>query len=952
MNYSTYPRLVFHSFGKIRLAVISLSILFLFAVNSYSQNQYQLKKVIGNLDGYLDRPSGVAIDPTNGNIIISSMRNNTIQIFTSSGEFVKQFGGFGNTAGTFNIPNGVAINSTGNIYVMDQSNNRLQVFSKSGEFLWQTGSPGSANGKFSTPTSIAVDGNDHIYIADNGNSRIQILDNTGSFIRKFGSYGQGDGQFNGLQAIALDNNGNIYASDYGRVQVFDVNGNFLFKFGTVGDGDGQFKTPSGITINNVNRNIYVADQSNNRIEIFTSEGIYLSQFGLYGAADGEMSYPQSIKFDLSGNLVIVDSGNNRVQIASNTGVFISKIGTNGKADGQFREQIGRVGLDSKGYTYVPDPGNYRVQVFNQSGAFVRKFGLDGKDDDQYWSPFYLAVDAEDNIYVADFYNNRVQVYSNEGVFIRSINDGIELPFAITFDKAGKVYVLDFNFVNVYSKTGELLKQVGMGSQGSAEGQFNNARGLVVDEAGYIYVVDTNNHRVQVFNSEGVFQYKFGTNGTGNGQFIYPTSIAEDGIGNLYITDLNSKVQVFNHSGMFIRKFGSEGKANGQFEGPYGIVLDKNGNIYISDTGNYRVQIFSKAANAITNFTDVSKIFGDPDFTLNASSQSLGAISYSVVSDPSNTGAVVIDGNTIEIIQAGKVKIRATATDDLDFAGVSKEITIDIAKANQSVSLENISDKKYGDTFELIASSSVNLGLIFTSNSSTLIIEDNKVTAVGEGTITITATQQGNANYQTASAAQTFNILNSKAALSTPLLAFDDLLRGESASKSFVISNEGNTDLNINNIQYPESFIGDKTQATITPGANVSVDVTFAPLLPNDYSGDIELTISKSISSPDGKIKVPITGRGMTITAIELPFEEFANVYPNPVYDVIEIHSSKVTPGAKAIIIDATGHVAMTTILEERGQNIYPINMSELMQGIYFLKINLDDKIITKRIIKN
>lgn len=952
MHYSTYPCTVFRSVGKIRLSVIILSMLFLFATESFAQNQYLFEKAIGNLDGYLNSPSGVAIDPANGNIITSSMGNNTIQIFTSSGKFVKQFGSAGNTAGTLNNPNGIAVNSAGDIYVIDQSNHRLQAFNREGEFQWQTGSKGTTNGKFSSPVSVAVDANGLIYIVDSGNSRIQILDHTGTFIRKFGSYGQADGQFFGLQAITLDNNGNIYVSDYGRVQVFDTNGNFLFKFGTAGDGDGQFQTPSGIAINIVSGNIYVVDQHNSRIEIFTSAGIYLSQFGLYGVEDGEMNYPQSITFNQDGNLVIVDSGNARIQVLSNAGVYINKMGTAGKADGQFKEQIGRMDVDSQGNLYVPDPNNYRVQVFNQSGAFIRKFGSEGDGDDQFEYPSYVAVDAEDNIYVADLFNDRIKVFTKEGVFLRSIDEGIELPFAITFDSSGKIYVLDYNFVNVYSKTGELLHQVGVGGQGSADGQFNNARGLVVDEAGYIYVVDTNNHRVQVFNSQGVFQYKFGTNGKGDGLFSYPTSIAIDGVGNLYITDLNSSVQIFNRSGTFLRKFGSEGKATGQFSGPYGIKLDSNGNIYISDTGNYRVQIFSKTANTITNFTNVLKTFGDPAFTLNATSLSLGSISYAVVNDPSNTGAVVINGNAVEITQAGKVKLRATAADDLDFAGVSKDITIDIAKASQSVSFETIPNKKYGDTFDLVAASSANLPLTFSSNSLTVSIKDNKVTATGEGSVTITASQQNNVNYQEATATQTFVILNSKATFNVASLAFDDLLIGENSSKSFVISNEGNADLIIENIQYPASFNGSKTEATIAAGTSLIVDVTFAPLQANDFNADIELTISKSISSPSGKIKFPVTGRGMTITAIEPPFEKFARVYPNPVYDVIEIHSSQIKPGATAIIIDAKGHVAMTAVLEAQAQNVYPIHLDDLIQGIYFLKINLDDKIITKRIIKN
>ncbi len=78
-------------------------------------------------DGQFIRPNGVAVDDE-GNIIVADSRNERIQVFSSSGVFLKKFGTKGTGPGELDRPSGVCISPEGYIIVVDFGNNRVQVF--------------------------------------------------------------------------------------------------------------------------------------------------------------------------------------------------------------------------------------------------------------------------------------------------------------------------------------------------------------------------------------------------------------------------------------------------------------------------------------------------------------------------------------------------------------------------------------------------------------------------------------------------------------------------------------------------------------------------------------------------------------------------------------------------------------------------------------------------------
>ena len=86
---------------------------------------------------------------------------------------------------------------------------------------------------------------------------------------------------------------------------------------------------------------------------------------------------------------------------------------------------------------------------------------------------------------------------------------------------------------------------------------------------------------------------------------------------------------------------------------------------------------------------------------------------------------------------------------------SETAVLTVNKAEQTIEFEPIGSVREGDVFTLSASTDQELPVRFVSSDETIVkIEGNIATAVGMGTVTITAIQDGNENYEAVSAEQT------------------------------------------------------------------------------------------------------------------------------------------------------------------------------------------------------
>ena len=73
--------------------------------------------------------AGVAVDPTNGNVLVADRGNDVVDEFSPTGTYIGQLTGAGTPAGGFEDPIGVAVNSQGYVYVTDGPNKVVDIFS-------------------------------------------------------------------------------------------------------------------------------------------------------------------------------------------------------------------------------------------------------------------------------------------------------------------------------------------------------------------------------------------------------------------------------------------------------------------------------------------------------------------------------------------------------------------------------------------------------------------------------------------------------------------------------------------------------------------------------------------------------------------------------------------------------------------------------------------------------
>ena len=96
-----------------------------------------------------------------------------MQEFSTSGAFIRQFDEKGSGNGKSNQPYGIAADPiSGNLYVSEVANNRVQIFSLTGGFIAAFGSPGSGAGQLSIPEGVAVAPSGGVYLADSANRRV------------------------------------------------------------------------------------------------------------------------------------------------------------------------------------------------------------------------------------------------------------------------------------------------------------------------------------------------------------------------------------------------------------------------------------------------------------------------------------------------------------------------------------------------------------------------------------------------------------------------------------------------------------------------------------------------------------------------------------------------------------------------------------------------------------
>jgi hypothetical protein len=179
--------------------------------------------------------------------------------------------------------------------------------------------------------------------------------------------------------------------------------------------------------------------------------------------------------------------------------------------------------------------------------------------------------------------------------------------------------------------------------------------------------------------------------------------------------------------------------------------------YLGDTTSTRshstvlTQTVNKADQTITFAPLPGKTFGDPDFTIGATSDSGLGVTLAIASGPATLAA-----NEVHITGAGKVVVRATQTGDEHYeAATPVDQSFEVAKAGQTITFTGpVPTPLYGaQPFEVTATGGASGNPVtFTGQRACTVQGQNgiaTVTIVSGGECDVVASQTGNDNYSAA-----------------------------------------------------------------------------------------------------------------------------------------------------------------------------------------------------------
>lgn len=166
-----------------------------------------------------------------------------------------------------------------------------------------------------------------------------------------------------------------------------------------------------------------------------------------------------------------------------------------------------------------------------------------------------------------------------------------------------------------------------------------------------------------------------------------------------------------------------------------------------------------------------KTFGDPSFTLTATAGSGLSVTYT----SSNTAVVTVSGSTATIVGAGTATITASQTGNGSFnAAPDKTQLLTVNQASQTITFPVIADHIItGGKFRLPTSTSTSGGTVtFAVTSGPAYISNgDTLNPTGVGTVVVTASQAGSANYMPAQpVSRTFSFTPSAPASVTNAIA--------------------------------------------------------------------------------------------------------------------------------------------------------------------------------------
>jgi len=219
-NYFIMPHgLTVDKQNNIWLTDVGLHQIFKFSHDGNLLMKLGVAKVPGNDSIHFNLPTDIAVADDGSFYVSDGYGNSRVVKFSSTGKYIKAWGRYGNKPGEFKIPHGIAIDQNNTLYVADRQNNRVQLFNTSGNFLKEL----KNDVQVEQLPSIAIDKAGHLFAIDYDPTKKMDSTVKGSTIFEFDSSQHANHHFGATGSVhrtscwfhdlAIDSKGNIYAGD-------------------------------------------------------------------------------------------------------------------------------------------------------------------------------------------------------------------------------------------------------------------------------------------------------------------------------------------------------------------------------------------------------------------------------------------------------------------------------------------------------------------------------------------------------------------------------------------------------------------------------------------------------------------------------------------------------------------------------------------------------------------
>jgi Gluconolactonase len=616
-------------------------------------------------------------------------------------------------------------------------------------------------GSYSSNLILSSIGAVPVEISVNGN--VDVLPATVYFERtvsvKAGAAGGGnvDGdvsvaKFNGVRSAVVNKDGTIYITDItnGTIRAISKSGNVT----TLATG---FNSPWHIAIDDAG-NLYVCDRSNYRLKKITPSGVVtvLAGNSLPGSTNGtgtgaRLNYPTGVAVDKLGNIYVTED--HAIRKITPSGVVTTFTGT--ATAGYKNGPLGvatffyprDIVCDKYGNLFVTDNGNHCIRKISVDGIVstvagkisltsARTYGsADGSTlNATFFNPDGLAIDSNGVLYVGDYNNNKIRQIAN----------------------------------------GYVTTLAGTGIAGSLDGlalsaTFNAPNGIAIDTMGNLFICDEKSNRLRTLSLPQLVPF---TANAGTPSAAQSFKVNGKGLqGDLIVTaPAGFEVSLSAASGF---------TSSVSIAAVSGAALNKVVYIRVSasaSAGNHYEKVILSSANALTQLMPIKsavsgsqtitfgtlpvKTYLDPAFTITTATASSGL--PVTVFTSSNPAVATISGTTVTIVGAGTTTITASqAGNSLYQAAADVSQVLTVKKADQIITFAPIPDVAYrypSISYTPTVSSSSGLPIILTSSDAIVSsVSGNSLVLKNVGTTTITATQAGNTNYNSATVTQTLTI---------------------------------------------------------------------------------------------------------------------------------------------------------------------------------------------------